>query len=378
MRRYDFLIIGAGIAGASAAYELAALGRVLILEREPFPGYHATGRSAALYTEPYGNRTVRTLTRASHDFFVRPPADFTDQALLAPRQALYVAREDQLERLHDRAQQEHRDGYVLCPLPARACLERVPILRPGYVAGGLLEPNAMDIDVHALHQGFLRGAVSRGAELIKDVEVAAIERVSQGYRMRAGTQQFEATVVVNAAGAWADSIAQLAGITPIGLQPLRRTAMILDLPDGLDATHWPFVVDVDHEFYFKPEAGKLLASPGNETPSPPCDAQPDELDIAVCVDRMEQATDLAIGRVGRRWAGLRTFAADRSPVVGFDPAADGFFWLVGQGGYGVQTSPAMAKLTARLVRRLSCPPELGQLGFTLDAVSPRRESLRRR
>ena len=230
----------------------------------------------------------------------------------------------------------------------------------------------MDIDVHGLHQGFLRGAAARGAECVKNSEVVAIASAGRGALVRTTYQEYEATIVINAAGAWADHVAELAGLAPIGLRPLRRTAMIIDLPDAPD-TQWPCVADVDEQFYFKPEAGKLLASPVNETPSDPCDSQPDELEIAMCAERIEQATNITIHRIGRRWAGLRTFAVDRAPVVGFDPARASFFWLAGQGGFGIQTAPALGRLASHLVRGLPCPEDLGEFGFAVELVSAARK-----
>lgn len=377
LEHYDFVIIGAGIAGASAAYELAPIGSVLIIEREQFAGYHATGRSAALYVQPYGNPTVRALTRASFRFLYQPPDGFASHPLMAPRGCMYIARDGQLSHLRSMAESERQDGYEFCRLSRRECVGRVPILRSDYVSAGLLDPTAMDIDVHALHQGYLRGAQNRGGKLVKDAEVVGIESRKGAYVVKAAAAEYETPVLVNAAGAWSDLVARLAGVTPLGLEPLRRTAMILDPPSAVCAVDWPLVVDVDHEFYFKPEAGKLLASPANESPSEPCDAQPDELDIAQCADRIEKSTTLSIGRIARSWAGLRTFAHDRSPVVGFDPGSTGFFWLAGQGGYGVQTSPAIARLAAALLNDLPVPEDLSSLGLTAAAVAPNRISLAR-
>jgi D-arginine dehydrogenase len=370
MAAYDLLIVGSGIAGAGAAYELADGARVLLLEREDVHGHHTTGRSAALYIETYGNAVIRGLTRASRAFFEAPPQGFCDYALLTPRGCLNIARADQLEAL---AAARAEAGDAAVPLTRDAVLGLVPVLRPDYVAAGLLEPAAMDADVAALHQGFLKGARARGAEIRTGCEVTAIDRQAGGFRVTCGSgETFEAAVVVNAAGAWADRIAALAGAAPVGLQPLRRTALIVDAPSGVDIRAWPAVIDVDERFYFKPDAGRLLASPADETPSEPCDAWADEMDVAICVERMQAAADIPVRRIVRAWAGLRSFVADRSPVIGFDAEAPGFLWLAGQGGYGVQTAPAAARVAAALARGRRIPADVADEGVTADDLSPAR------
>jgi D-arginine dehydrogenase len=367
---YDILIIGSGMAGAGAAYELADSARVLLLEREDAHGYHTTGRSAALYIETYGNAVIRGLTRASRGFFEAPPQGFGGHPLLTPRGCLNIARADQLDALAAAAAEA---GDAAEALSREAVLDLVPVLRADYVAGGLLERGAMDADVAALHQGFLSGARARGAEIRTGCEVTSIVQVSGGLRVTcASGQAFEAAVVVNAAGAWADRIAALAGARPVGLQPLRRTAVILDAPPDIESRAWPAVIDVDEQFYFKPEAGRILASPADETPTAPCDAAAEELDVAICVDRVQQAADLPVRRIVRAWAGLRSFVADRSPVIGFDPAVAGFFWLAGQGGYGVQTAPAAARAAAALARGGRLPDDIAAQGVRVADLTPAR------
>jgi D-arginine dehydrogenase len=367
---FDFLIIGSGIAGAGVAYELAQGASVLLLEREVAHGHHTTGRSAALYIETYGNAVIRGLTRASRAFFEAPPPGFCDYPLLTPRGCLNIARSDQLGAL---AAATAEAGHVAVPLTRDAVLDLVPVLRPDYVAGGLLEPAAMDADVAALHQGFLKGARARGAEVRTGCDAAAIQREAGGFRVTcASGETFQAAVVVNAAGAWADRIAELAGAARVGLQPLRRTALIVDAPPGADIRSWPAVIDVDEQFYFKPDAGRILASPADETPSEPCDAWADEMDVAICVERMQAAADIPVRRIVRSWAGLRSFVADRSPAVGFDPAVPGFFWLAGQGGYGVQTAPAAARAAAALARGEPLPPDIAAEGVSAASLSPSR------
>jgi D-arginine dehydrogenase len=364
----DFAIIGAGIAGASLAYELAAHGSVLLLEAEEFPGYHTTGRSAALFSETYGNAVIRALTTGSRDFYLAPPPGFAEAPLLTPRGTLIIARADQQGSLAAQC----REMPQLVPISAAEALARVPVLRPEAVAAAGYDAAAMDIDVHALHQGFLRGARARGASLVTNARVETIERRAGLWQLAAGTQTFAAAVLVNAAGAWADAIGRHAGAADIGLSPRRRTALLFDPPPGHDSTRWPMVLDADEDFYFKPDAGRLLASPADETPSPPCDAQPEELDIALCIDRLQQAADLPVRRVVRAWAGLRSFVADRSPVVGYDAQAEGLFWLAGQGGYGIQTAPALGRLAASLCRGAGVPADLAERGVTEAMLSPAR------
>lgn len=374
MKSYDVIVIGAGIAGASAAYEIAEDRTVLLLEREEQPGYHTTGRSAALFSETYGNATIRGLTVGSRDFYEHPPAGFAAVPLLTPRGVLLLARADQMERIADWVAAVQPIVPDVQMIDAAAALAAVPLLREDYTAGGAVEPGAMDIDVHALHQGYLRGARARGVELVANADVAGVARDGDGdgWVVRSSAGTWRGGVVVNAAGAWADAIAALAQAPLCGLTPMRRTAIAVDLPADVDARRWPAVIDSDEEFYFKPEAGRMLLSLADETPMPPCDVQPDELDIAIAIDRVQKAADLPVRRVVRAWAGLRSFVADRSPVVGFDPAAPGFFWLAGQGGYGIQTAPAMGRLAAALSAGRDVPEDLAALGVQISALAPGR------
>lgn len=337
----ELLIIGAGIAGASLASFAAARRRVVLLEAESQPGYHSTGRSAAMFIESYGPPGVRALTRASRAFFAAPPSGFATAPLLHERGTLSVAAAEQLEALAA-AEEE----LALPRLDAARVLERVPVLRPDRVAGGLWDAGAADIDVHALHHGFLRRARSQGATLVTDARVSSIEHDGRGWRVQAGDRAWRADVVVNAAGAWADRIAALAALPPIGLQPRRRAAFTFAPPAGLAFAHWPCVVDIGEQWYFKPDAGALLASPANADPTEPQDVQPEELDIASGIARIEAATTLQIRRPTHTWAGLRSFVADGEPVLGTDPLAPGFFWLAAHGGYGIQTAPALGALAA--------------------------------
>jgi D-arginine dehydrogenase len=367
----DILVIGAGIAGASVAAHLAETRNVILLEREERPGYHSTGRSAALFTEIYGNATIRALTRASRAFLFEPPAGFTESPLTRPRGCLYIATTEQLPALS-----EFRALPDIAPATRTLDLgeahELCPILRRDYVAGALLEPDCADIDVHGLHEGYLRWLKQRGGRLVTRAPVHSLSHNNAGWSVLAGAEKFTATRVVNAAGAWSDETAALAGIAPIGLTPKRRTAMLVEPPPGLDVNGWPFVNDIEDQFYFKPDAGSLFLSPADETPSEPTDAQPEEWDIASAVDRIERATTLEVRRIKARWAGLRTFAPDRTPVVGYSAAAPTFFWLAGQGGYGIQTAPALSRAAAALVLESPLPDDLRAEGLEASAMSPQR------
>lgn len=346
----DVLIVGAGIAGASLGFELAADRRVLMLEREDRPGYHATGRSAAMLIASYGTDAVRGLTKASRPFFERPPADFSETPLLAPRGYLHIARADQVDRLNGFESEIAPFVPSLRRMDRKEVVAAAPLIDPAYPEAGLLEADAMAIDDAALHQGYLTGFERRGGRLLTDAEASRVGHLPGGaweVETRRGT--FEAPVLVNAAGAWADELATLSGVRPIGLVPKRRTAVLLDPPGGGDPTGWPMVTDIDDEFYVKPEGGALMVSPADETPAPPTDVQPEELDVAIAVDRFETLTGASVRTIGRRWAGLRSFVADESPVIGFDPDASGFFWLVGQGGFGIMTAPGSARLAAALI-----------------------------
>jgi D-arginine dehydrogenase len=372
MDSYDFIVIGVGMAGASAGYFLAKHGRVLLLERESQPAYHSTGRSAALYSETYGNAAIRALTTGGRPFFTAPPDGFTDHDILTPRGALFIGRADQAAALDRTAAETSALVASVRRIDGEEARRIVPALKPDYVAGGVFEPDAMDMDVHALHQGFLRGLRARGGEVRTDAEVTGLVRESGAWTVRSKAGTAQAPVVVNAAGAWCDQVAGMAGAAPVGLVPKRRTAILFDPPAGMESGGWPLCVDVDETFYFKPDAGKLLGSPADETPVEPCDVQPDEMDIAIAVDRIQTAADLDIRRIDHRWAGLRSFVADKTPVVGPDPQLEGFIWCAGQGGYGIQTSPSMGRVTAALAVGEAIPGDLAALGVDAAVLSPAR------
>ncbi len=358
---FDFVVIGGGMAGASAAAHLSRRGSVALLEREAHAGYHSTGRSAALFSTIYGNPPVRALTRASQAFLFESPAWFTPTPLVSPRSTLFFATQAQGDAL-DAFRADADIAAATRVLDVAAASALVPAFKPGYLGGAVLEPGSADIDVAALHQGYLRQAKAAGATIVVDAEVTALERAGGRWTLATKQGPVDGAVVVNAAGAWGDEVARLAGAVPVGVRPLRRTACLVDAPRGLACGAWPAAIAIDESFYFKPDAGRLLLSPADEEPSAPCDAQPEDLDVAIAVDRFETATGAQVGKVWHRWAGLRVFSADRSPVVGFDPAVDGFFWLVGQGGYGIQSAEGLGRLTAALVCGDGVPDELAASG----------------
>ena len=371
MQRCDFLVVGAGMAGASAAYWLAERGRVVVLEQEDTPGYHATGRSAAMYMETYGGPLTKGLAVAGRAFLAEPPAGFTASPLLSPRHVLYVGRSEQTGALDRFYEENRRRVPSLARLDAEEALAQPVPLREDYVAGAVLEPDAEEIDVAALHQGYLRGLRARGGALMTEAAVTALRHGGGLWQAETPAGAFAAPVLVNAAGAWCDAVAQLAGVAPIGLEPKRRTAFIFDGPaEGVDG--WPMVHDVEDSFYLKPDAGRVLGSPADEVPSKPCDAYPEELDIAIGADRIMQATRLEIRHIRNKWAGLRSFVSDRQPVAGFDLAAEGFFWLAGQGGAGIMTAPALGATVAALASGDPVPGEAAARGITAEALGPGR------
>jgi D-arginine dehydrogenase len=374
MQHFDFAIVGAGIAGVSFAYHLSPHARVIVLEREHVAAYHTTGRSAALHSETYGSAEIRAITVASGRFYRQPPPGFSDHPLLTPRGAVVAGRLDQEAGLKAAAADYARLVPSVRWLAPDEILRLQPLLKPEAAAGGaIFEPEADDMDVAAIHSGFLKGARAAGCMLRLNAEVSRLDRQSGRWqiRLRDGDTVTAATVV-NAAGAWADVVAKLAGARPVGLVPKRRTAFTFDSPAGLDPSPLPMVIDFDESWYFKPEVGQFLGSLADETPSPPCDAQPEEIDVATAVERIEAATTLQIRRIKSKWAGLRSFVADKNLVVGFDPRTDGFFWLAGQGGYGIQTAAAAGRLATSLALGQGLPADFAKLGVEEAALSPAR------
>ncbi|MEM9369630.1 MAG: FAD-binding oxidoreductase [Pseudomonadota bacterium] len=370
---FDVAVIGAGIAGASVAAHLARDCRVVLLEMEAQPGYHTTGRSAAIFAPIYGPSQIRALTRASHSFFRSPPVGFTDVPLVSQRDILMLARADQSEALVH-LHSEVSSSVGLHFLETSQLQERVPILRDGYAESGLLDEDGLDIDVAALHRGYIGMFNTAAGILMNGAEVQDFAYDENGWRIGTSAGPIRAATVVNAAGAWAEHIGKLSDAEPIGLIPKRRTALIIQAPIGLLVDQLPLVIDVEEQFYLKPEVGRLLISPADETPSPPCDAQPEELDVAICIDRIERAFDLSVHQIEAKWAGLRSFVSDKTPVVGFSDQIPEFYWLAGQGGYGIQTAPALSRFAAAEILGNSIPSDLTDQGVQQPELSPERLS----
>ena len=368
----DFIVIGAGIGGASIAYWLSQRARVIVLEGEGHAGFHSTGRSAALFMESYGPGQVRALTRASLDFFRNPPAGFCDHALLAQRGAFVFAGPGQEDLLAAHEASVRATSSVVERLDAQAALALLPVLRPDYVIGGILEKDASDIDVDALLQGFLRGVRKQGSHVVLNAAVTSLQRDGDIWEVRTATDTYRAPIVVNAGGAWADAIARMAGAAPVGLVPKRRSAFIFAPPEDMPSAHWPLFLDVAESFYVKPDAGMLLGSPCNADPVAPHDVQAEELDIAIAIDHIERMTTLRIRRPTHVWAGLRSFVADGEMVGGYDPALPGFFWAAGQGGYGIQSAPGAGRYYASVLLGEDPDPALASFGFEPARISPAR------
>ena len=372
---WDVVVVGAGMAGASVGWQLAQAGqRVLLLERESQPGYHTTGRSAALFEEHYGPEQVQALTRASRAFYEHPPAGFVDTPIMHPRGVMYVgtaAHKSLIDAAYTAAVEHSPDAQRLDGEALRAI---VPVLNASIV-DGFVDDGARDIDVNALHQGFLRGLRHAHGELWCNAEVTALTHDGNTRRWTialADGRSVQTAIVVNAAGAWADGIGELAGARAIGLVPARRSAFTFAVPEGMDATHWPAVISADESFYFKPDAGQLLGSPANADATYPHDVQPEEEDIATGIWNIEQATTLQIRRPSHTWAGLRSFVADGEMVIGWDDSVPNLFWVAAQGGYGIQSAAAYSLLARNLLLDEPIDESLLDQGVRLEALEPVR------
>ena len=368
----DVVVIGAGIAGSAAAAELAPTHRVVLLEQEHLPAQHASGRSASVLSETSGHPAVCGLARLSRPYFEHPPEGVAEHPLLSSRGLVWVGEAGDVDLLDQLAERAKRVAPTARRLDAASTHALLPTFAHRAIAGGAVhEPDAMSIDTAAAIEGYLRTMRRHGGRLVTDARVVTIERLADGaWFVGATTGEFRAPHIVDAAGAWADEVAVRAGLDPIGLVAMRRTAAISPAPDVV--VDWPLVMDVAGRYYCEPEPGGLLISPADETPMAPCDVQPDELDVALALERVRDATGLPLRAVRRAWAGLRTFAPDRVPVLGEDPVAPGFWWLAGQGGAGIKTAPAMAQLLVRCLAGIEFPDEARRLGVTADALSPSR------
>lgn len=364
----DAIVIGAGIAGASLAARLAENRKLVVLEMEDRPGYHSTGRSAATYEPNYGPPAIRALTRAGRAFFEAPPEGFASAPLVSPRATIFVVPEHQ--QAHAAALME--SGTGLEEIGVDEARRHFPLLKESYVSKAVLDASTADIDVDLLHQGFLRRIKALGGDVICNAPVETLARQDGAWHVTTPQGNFSAPIVVNAAGAWGDRIARLAGVKPKGLQPKRRSMAVVPAPDGANVMSWSFVGDVGETWYAKPSGGRLLVSPAEAEPVEPHDAYADDMTLAEGIARFEEAADIQVARLEGSWGGLRSFVPDGNPVCGYDPEAEGFFWLVGQGGYGIQTSPALGDLAAALVRRESMPAYIEREGLNLSDISPAR------
>ncbi|MEE9206410.1 MAG: FAD-binding oxidoreductase [Acidimicrobiia bacterium] len=374
MERFDVAVVGGGIAGTSAAFFLSATCSVVLVEREPTLGFHSTGRSAAVFTECYGEPVVRRLAIASRSFLDRPPDGFSDGPLLSPRAIAFVATEEQADQLDGLTAKQQALVPSVRRLTALEAIELCPVLDPAVVAGGVLEPHAMDLEVHALHTGYQRGLRQRGGEIRSGFGLEAAERIGTDWVIRSGDDEVRAGVLINAAGAWCDEVAGTVGVAPIGLVPKRRTAFTFAPPPDADHRSWPMVIDLDEKFYFKPEGPVLLASPADTFVMEPHDVRHREEDVALGIERIQSVSSLSIRSVQNAWAGLRSFVRDSQPVNGWDDQVEGFYWLAGQGGFGIKTSPAMGEYAAAMI--LQGVPSADQLAVGLDPLSLGVERLR--
>lgn len=366
----DFVVVGGGFAGVSATAYLASHGSVVLLEMESSLAYHTSGRSAAMLVENYGSAGSRPLVRLARSFLSDPPKGAVDAPLLSERAVMWVADQNGLEDLEQKATMGRANGADNELIGRDEVLARMPAMRSDWVAGGLFEPSGADIDVAALHQAFVRIARGHGANLVTNSPVSSIARHGSKWLVEGGGRTWETSAVVNAAGAWGDVIAEMAGVQPIGLQPYRRTAFMV--PGSVESAHWPMVVETHENWYLRPDGVQFLCSLAEEVPSEPTDPRPRMEDVALAIERINAATSLGIRSVNSQWTGLRTFAPDRDLVIGEDPTAPGFHWLVGLGGIGVQTSPAYGSLLASLAVGAPLSDSMSHAGVDPERTSPAR------
>jgi D-arginine dehydrogenase len=369
---FDVAVIGAGLIGASAACHLSAHCTVALIEQESQPGYHSSGRSAAVLLPAYGGPLARALTAASSEFLAEPPEGFSHFPLLSTRDAIFLADENQLPQLNRWRSKSAAAAGEARMLTAAEAVERVPILNAASIAAAVLLPEVKDIDAAALLQGYLKMFRAQGGTLLLDSQVTAIVRDGNLWSIATASGEVRAKTIINAAGAWVDDVGGQAGIARKGFVPTRRTMVVVDGPPNVDVRAWPLVADAAETFYFKPDGGRLVVSPADHSPVPAHDVQAEEWDVAVAIDRLESATSLRVRRVEHRWAGLRTFAPDDEPVIGFDQHAPDFLWAAGFGGFGVQAAHAAGRCCEALVRQQPLPLAFTQHGIDLERLSPRR------
>ena len=365
-----FVVVGGGIAGVSAAAHLAPHGDVVLLEMEDSLAFHTTGRSAALFVVNYGADGVRPLARASKSFLESPPDGATDAPVLSERGLLWIATAAQMPELEEIVAAGRRSGVPSELIDAKEVAGLLPVVNVERIVGGVYEQETFDIDVAGLHQAFVRIARNYGASIRIGEKVVDLSPSGSGWKVRTASSTFHADVVVNASGAWGDQVAAMAGVDPVGLQPLRRTAFMVPGDDSY--SRWPMVIDAGEGFYFKPDGVQILCSLSEKVPSEPTDPRPRMEDVALAIDRINQATTLGIRTVNSEWVGLRTFAPDKEMVIGEEPGTPGFFWLVGQGGTGILTSPAYGSLLASQVLGSDLPAELVEAGVDPEVMSPAR------
>lgn len=365
---FDVLVIGGGIAGTSVAANLAPKMKVCVIEAEEHAGYHSTGRSVAVYAPSYGSDIIRNLTDKSSDLFLAAEKSIK-QSILNDRGFLFIASKEQETALSN-LNKELSKNVCINTLSGKEIFELVPALRKSYVHSAIYDPRAKDIDVASLHSYYIRKLREAGAQFLLSHKAKHISKHSEGYDVGCDGSNITCKTIVNAAGAWADQIADLAGCKKIGLRPLRRTAFSFNPPDW-DYAKWPVVIDCEEKFYIKPEVNSVIGSPADETIDIPRDVYPEEIDIAVGMDRINMALDFSVKNINSSWAGLRTFTPDRDPAVGYDPQQRDFFWLAGQGGYGIQTAPYLGKLAASMIESKNYNEENEESNL-ITALDPKR------
>ncbi len=376
MKLPEVLIIGGGIAGASLGHALAGKRAVTLLEREPHCAYHATGRTVTNFSESIGTYSVRQLTIASRAFLTAPPPDFSPNTLVFPRSMITIGRDEQIDMLADRldrARSSLPNVHVIHPAEVE---RRIPILRPGYVAWAMIDPNVMDVDVPSLLSGYMDGLRQPNCRIVTNAGVIGIQRIGGQWEVEtAAAGRFRCDILVNAAGAWADEVAVMARLSPLGLLARSRTVIRIDPPVEAGFGSWPMIDDASYAFYFKPHDGGLAISPSNVLPSPPIDARPEEFAVSAAITHFQRATTMTVDCVRHAWAGLSTCASDYTPVIGADETADGFVWLAAQWGCGIKAAPAIAQIAAAAVLGLPFPPHLAALGLTAAALAPQRRRI---